>query len=50
MPWWTGKKTIPEGYVLCDGKNNTPDLRGYKIKKDDSPRPQQNPPDYIMKT
>lgn len=25
---WTGTAdTIPAGYVLCDGKNNTPDLR-----------------------
>lgn len=26
---WTGKKNeIPNGWYLCDGKNNTPDLRG----------------------
>lgn len=30
---WTGTlASIPSGYVLCDGTNSTPDLRGYFIK------------------
>jgi hypothetical protein len=28
---WNGKN-VPEGWALCDGKNNTPDLRGRMIK------------------
>lgn len=26
--WYGDLDFIPEGYVLCDGENNTPDLRG----------------------
>jgi hypothetical protein len=36
---WSGSKTnVPQGWALCDGKNNTPDLRGQFIRmySDDS--------------
>jgi hypothetical protein len=28
VAWWGEIGSLPEGYVLCDGTNGTPDLRG----------------------
>lgn len=28
IAWHQGNESIPQGWVLCDGKNGTPDLRG----------------------
>jgi len=49
-PWFISIDEIPKGYNLCDGSNGTPDLRGYKPPEDKSPRPHEQPPNYIMKT
>jgi len=31
LPWWGDISSIPSGFLLCDGINGTPDLRGRTI-------------------
>jgi hypothetical protein len=32
VPWWGDGRAPPEGWVVCDGDNDTPDLRGRFVR------------------
>jgi len=50
LPWWINTDEIPEGYILCDGNNDTPDLRNIVCAGLTPQSPQQTIPNHIMKT
>ena len=41
VPWWGDGREPPEGWVVCDGENDTPDLRGRFVRgaRDDAAAP-----------